>query len=170
MSDVHAPHAANGIRLATRNDRNALWHLVNDAFRPESAIKKGNADRLIEGSTELDDLLERGTFLIKDDAGTAIACAYVEPQNSRCYLGLLSVAATEQGNGLGRQMVTAAENFARQHGCTHMYLRLVSQRREALQPLYERLGYTVTGTQDYPAALADLMVTPGHFIIMEKPL
>jgi hypothetical protein len=39
-----------------------------------------------------------------------------------------------------------------------------------LLPIYRRLGYTETGTQEYPPALVEKMTIPGHFILMSKAL
>jgi hypothetical protein len=64
----------------------------------------------------------------------------------------------------------AAEDFARQQGCQWMDLRVVSPRAEQLLPIYRRLGYVETGTQEYPAELVEKMTIPGHFILMEKQL
>jgi hypothetical protein len=51
-----------------------------------------------------------------------------------------------------------------------MDLRVVSPRADQLLPIYRRLGYVETGTQEYPAVLVEKMSIPGHFILMEKQL
>jgi hypothetical protein len=51
-----------------------------------------------------------------------------------------------------------------------MDLRVVSPREEQLLPVYRKLGYVETGTQEYPAVLVEKMAIPGHFILMEKAL
>ena len=99
-----------------------------------------------------------------------MGCVYVEPRGNRAYLGLLSIAPERQGAGLGRELNLAAENFARQQGCKWMDLRVVSPRADQLLPIYRRLGYVETGTQEYPAVLVEKMTIPGHFILMEKQL
>jgi GNAT superfamily N-acetyltransferase len=88
----------------------------------------------------------------------------------RAYLGLLSIVPARQGAGLGKQLNAAAEQYAREQGCRWMDLRVVSPRAEQLLPVYRKLGYTETGTQEYPAVLAEKMAIPGHFILMEKAL
>ncbi len=51
-----------------------------------------------------------------------------------------------RGNGIGRLLVDAAENWARRRGCTS--LRLVSNVvRERAHEFYRRLGYDILKTQ-----------------------
>ncbi|HEY3990762.1 MAG TPA: GNAT family N-acetyltransferase [Acidobacteriaceae bacterium] len=88
----------------------------------------------------------------------------------RAYLGLLSIAPSRQGAGLGKQLNAAAEQYARGQGCRWMDLRVVSPRADLLVPLYRRLGYAETGTEEYPAELVEKMTIPGHFILMAKAL
>jgi GNAT superfamily N-acetyltransferase len=157
------------IRVAKGADIDAIRGLVNQAFDVERFLKKGGGDRL-QGDGELEGLWERGTFLLKEEDGVPVGCVYVEPRGDRAYLGLLSIAPERQGAGLGRELNLVAENFARQQGCKWMDLRVVSPRAEQLLPIYRRLGYVKTGTEEYPAVLVEKMTIPGHFILMEKQL
>jgi GNAT superfamily N-acetyltransferase len=164
------------IRIATVADRETIRQLVNQAFEIERFLKRGGGDRL-QGDGELEELFERGTFLVKEEAGLAsgedsslAGCVYVEPRGDRAYLGLLSIAPARQGAGLGKQLNSAAEQYARERGCRWMDLRVVSPRQEQLVPVYRRLGYVETGTEEYPAALVEKMAIPGYFILMVKAL
>jgi GNAT superfamily N-acetyltransferase len=157
------------IRIATVEDREAIRRLVNQAFDVERFLKKGGGDRL-QGDGELEALFERGTFLVKAEDGEPVGCVYVELHGERAYLGLLSIVPARQGAGLGKQLNAAAEQYAREQGCRWMDLRVVSPREEQLLPVYRKLGYAETGTQEYPAVLVEKMAIPGHFILMEKAL
>ena len=157
------------IRIATVEDREAIRRLVNQAFDVERFLKKGGGDRL-QGDGELEALFERGTFLVKAEDGEPVGCVYVELHGERAYLGLLSIVPARQGAGLGKQLNAAAEQYAREQGCRWMDLRVVSPREEQLLPVYRKLGYAETGTQEYPAVLLEKMAIPGHFILMEKAL
>jgi GNAT superfamily N-acetyltransferase len=157
------------IRVAKGADIEVIRGLVNQAFDVERFLKKGGGDRL-QGDGELEGLWERGTFLLKEVDSVPVGCVYVEPRRDRAYLGLLSIVPERQGAGLGKQLNAAAENFARRQGCKWMDLRVVSPRAEQLLPIYRRLGYVETGTQEYPAELVEKMTIPGHFILMEKQL
>lgn len=158
------------IRAATAADRESLQRLINEAFVVERFIKKGGGDRLDPAGSEMDGLLTRGTFLVWENGAEILACVYLEQRGDHCYLGLLSVAPQRQGSGLGRQLVLAAESFARERGLSRMDLRVVSPRREELVPFYLKMGYTERGTQDYPPDLVAEMKQPGHFILMAKQL
>jgi GNAT superfamily N-acetyltransferase len=157
------------IRIATVEDREAIRRLVNQAFEVERFLKKGGGDRL-QGDGELEALFERGTFLVKAEDGEPVGCVYVEPRGARAYLGLLSIVPARQGAGLGKQLNATAEQYAREQGCRWMDLRVVSPREEQLLPVYRKLGYAETGTQEYPAVLVEKMAIPGHFILMAKAL
>jgi GNAT superfamily N-acetyltransferase len=170
-SEIRRSEAPGGeaIRIANDTDREAIRHLVNQAFEIERFLKKGGGDRL-QNDGEYEGLWERGTFLVKKENSSLAGCVYVEPREDRAYLGLLSIDPARQGTGLGKQLNAAAEEFARRQGCRWMDLRVVSPRAEVLLPIYRRLGYTETGTQDYPPVLIEKMTLPGHFILMAKPL
>jgi GNAT superfamily N-acetyltransferase len=178
MNDARVSEGTNGIgtatdrgpiRIATVDDREAIRRLVNQAFEVERFLKKGGGDRL-QGDGELEALFERGTFLVKAEDGEPVGCVYVEPRGERAYLGLLSIVPSRQGAGLGKQLNAAAEQYAREQSCRWMDLRVVSPRADLLLPLYRRMGYVETGTQEYPAVLVEKMTIPGHFILMAKAL
>jgi GNAT superfamily N-acetyltransferase len=156
------------LRIGTAADRQSIQRLVNEAFFAERALKHGRAERLGADGREMDTLLQRGTFLVSEEHDTIVACVYVELRGQRSYVGLLSVAPTQRGLGLGRAMMQAAEAFARKEGCAWMDLRVVNPRKATLVPLYEHLGYVVSGTEPYPPALQELMLEPGHFLCMTK--
>jgi GNAT superfamily N-acetyltransferase len=52
----------------------------------------------------------------------------------------LGVRRNWQGHGIGRQLMRAAEAWARQHGCGTMYVRSRISRRQA-HAFYRHLGY-----------------------------
>ena len=111
--------------------------------------------------------LSTGQFLLLEEAGTLVGCVYLEKQNDRMYLGLLSIDPKQQGKGLGRKLMAAAEEFAVNAGCIAMDLRTISPRTD-IQPFYAHFGYAVTGTSPMPAEV--VMAVPSHFVHMSKPL
>lgn len=152
------------IRPANDADVPALAHLINAAFVVEQVVFDGN---------RVDDLgvrayMSGGTFLVVEDSGGLPGCVYVEIRDDRSYLGLLSVQPARQGAGLGRQLVAAAENLARESGSRAMDLRVISARGEQLLPFYQRLGYEVIRTEPFPENL--VAKVPAHYILMSKPL
>jgi GNAT superfamily N-acetyltransferase len=80
---------------------------------------------------------------------------------------MLSVDPSQQGSGLGRALVEAAEDHCRASGCTVMDIDVVNLREE-LPAFYARLGYVETGTAPFPDP--QKLKMPAHFILYSKPL
>jgi N-acetylglutamate synthase-like GNAT family acetyltransferase len=157
------------IRVATEGDREAIRRLINTAFEVERFLKKGAGDRL-QNDGEYEQVWERSTFLVKEEDGALLGCVCVELRGDRAYLGLLSIDPARQGAGLARQLNAAAEDYASEQGARWMDLRVVSPREAQLVPIYSKLGYAVTGREEYPEWLVPKMALPGYFILMTKAL
>jgi GNAT superfamily N-acetyltransferase len=110
--------------------------LINVAFRAaESFFVDG--DRITPRI--LRPMLEKGNFLLAEDAAGLLGCVYIELQGERAYFGLLAVDPARQNRGLGQRLIDEAENHARAAGCRVMDLRIVNLHHE-LPPFYQRLG------------------------------
>jgi predicted N-acetyltransferase YhbS len=164
-SPANSPSRSEGVRIraAVNADVEALTRLINAAFVVESVAFDG--DRV--SAAKVRAYLHTGTFLAAENAGALVGCVYIELDGDRSYLGLLSVDPPRQGCGLGRQLVRAAEDFARAAGSQVMDLRVISPRAELL-PFYRRLGYEETRTA--PFAHGVTAKVPMHYILMSKPL
>jgi GNAT superfamily N-acetyltransferase len=150
--------------MAQNADAEAIAELINAAFVVERVVFDGDRTDT-QGVREF---MEEGTFLLAEDTTGLTACVYVQVREDRSYLGLLSVVPARQGTGLGRQLVAAAEEHARNAACHAMDLRIISPRAERLLPFYQHLGYSQTGTAAFPAAVRAKL--PCHYILMAKPL
>lgn len=139
--------------------------LVNRAFAVERFFHIG--ERLDPARTR--DYFHKGRFLLAEEANTLTGCVYVELHGDRAYLGLLSVDPSRQKTGLGRRLVSAAEEFAREMGARHMDLTVVNLRTE-LPPFYEKLGYRHLRAEPIPEELSRRVNQPIHFLRMTKPL
>src|SRR5258708_2436266 len=150
-------------RVASLADVEALARLIIAAFRVEQPFIEG--DRTNPNGVRA--YMEKGKFLLAEDATGLAGCVYVELRGDRGYLGLLGVDPSHQGTGLGRKLMDAAENFFRRAGCVAVDLRVVSARTP-LPSFYRHLGYLETGTapsaRDVPAKI------PCHYILMSKTL
>lgn len=153
------------IRTATQVDLPAILKLVNSAFEVERFFK--NQDRL--NAAELEEYFRSGVFLLTEDTGTVTGCIYVTRSGDRAYFGLLAIDPGRQKTGIGRRLVAAAEEFARETGARFMDLRIINLRTE-LPGIYAKLGYRVTGTAPYPSERAHMLTQPVHFICMSKEL
>ncbi len=134
------------VRTATEADLDSILSLINAAFQVERFFK--NQDRLT--AEDLQAHFETGTFLLSEVAGPITGCIYVKRNGDRAYFGLLSVDPSRQKAGIGRRLVAAAEEFARETGAHYMDLRIIHLRTELLE-IYGKMGYQVTGTEPYPA-------------------
>jgi GNAT superfamily N-acetyltransferase len=152
------------VRIAQSADIEAIAKLINAAFVVERVAFEGDRTD-VSGVREL---MKKGAFLLAEDVAALAGCVYVEASGERSYLGLLSVAPARQGAGLGRQLVAAAEEHARNTGCHAMDLRIISPRAESLLPFYQRLGYAQTGTAPFASDIAPKV--PCHYITMSKLL
>jgi predicted N-acetyltransferase YhbS len=162
------PQPSTRIRAAVPDDAEGVARLINAAFVVEKIAFDG--DRTNRENVRA--LMDAGKFLVaelaEDDAPELIGCVYVERRGDRSYLGLLSVAPSFQGKGLGRQLVAAAEEHSRDAGCRAMDLRIISPRAGDLLPFYKRLGYLEAGTAPFAADVHAKVVC--HYVLMTKPL
>ena len=152
-------------RFATESDLPAITALVNQAFQVERFFKTD--DRL--SPERAAEYFQKRRFLLAEEQGVLSGCVCVELRGERAYFGLLSVHPSMQKTGLGRRLVAAAEEFAREMGAHHMDLTVVNLRTE-LPPFYEKLGYAVSGEEPIPEEMASRVSQPCHFVRMSKAL
>jgi GNAT superfamily N-acetyltransferase len=150
-------------RTAQLEDAENIARLVNAAFRPERFFI--DADRT--NPEKVRALLQKGKFLLTEEAGALAGCVYVEWRGERGYFGLLAVDPALQRSGLGSRLVTAAEECCRAAGCAFMDLTIVNLRTE-LPPFYNRLGYVESGSLPFPSDQHPNQ--PCHLVRMSKPL
>lgn len=169
------------IRAATPTDLPALHALIHRAYRGDSA-RAGwthEADLLDGQRTDLAALGEmladpEQHLLVATASDTLSGCvAVTRKPDGRGYLGLLTVDPALQAAGLGRQLIAAAEDCARQFGAKAMEMTVIASRSELIA-WYERRGYALTGERR-PFPLDDprfgLPKTRDlEFVVLEKPL
>src|SRR5262245_25115125 len=122
--------------IASADDIPALVRVINEAYEVEKFFVSG--DRTDVATVRR--LMTSGAFLVRREDDDLTGCVYVELRGPRAYFGMLSVDPSRQGTGLGRHLVGEAEQFARDHGCEAMDIRVVNLRTE-LPPFYRKLGY-----------------------------
>lgn len=140
---------------ATSADIPQLLQLINSAYRGEDA-KKGwthEAD-LIDGSIRTDEtsllqLIEKhdATILKFVHNNRILGCVYLEKKASSLYLGMLSVSPEIQAQGVGKQLLRAADEYASQRLCKTIEMTVISVRRELIK-WYERNGYHQTSKRE----------------------
>lgn len=167
------------ILKAEQSDLDAIAKLVNSAYRGEHA-KKGwttEAD-MIDGTrtdvAALSDVIKRpDTVILKYERnGTIVGCVELRTSNGKLYLGMLTVEPSIQGGGIGKEMLKAAEDFARSQKCRSVYMTVITIRQELID-WYKRHGYVDTGERK-PFAFNDprfgLPKQKLEFLVLEKNL
>lgn len=166
------------INAATISDVADLVTLINSAYRGEFS-KKGwttEADLLV-GEKRTDNvtlaklITEPGATLLKyENADKLITgCVYLQKQDRGLYLGMLTVSPELQAAGIGKQLLLAAEQYAKNNKCPVIFMNVISLRTELIE-WYIRRGYYLTGEKK---PLPDdkrfgIPTQPIEFAIMEK--
>lgn len=146
-------------RTAVDTDAEAIALLVNSAYRGESS-KRGwttEADLLGGQRTDPDSILETirsshtAILLLESATQELLGCVSLTKESDEtCYLGMLTIDPGLQAGGLGRQLLTHAEQTARDWGRHTMRMRIIDSRSELIS-FYERRGYHLTGrTEPFP--------------------
>jgi len=158
MNMTVATPAQTGLKFrhATHADIDALVALVESAYRGD-ASKQGwttEADMLGGRRTGPDDIQgcidrERSVILVAERRAAGgdelIACAHVAEDNGAGYFGMFSVVPTQQGGGIGKQVIVEAERLVREDWNLPAMRMTVIDIRDELIAFYERRGYRRTG-------------------------
>ncbi len=152
-------------RLATAEDAPRLIAMINAAFSIEEFLEGTRTDEARLAAT-----MEKGSILMaEDEAGNLLGSVYFELRGRRGYLGMLAVDPAQQGRGLARRLVEAAEAQLRTAGCDEVEIVVLNMRPE-LVPIYQRFGFVVEGTTEFTPSRT---LKPGvecYGIIMVKKL
>ena len=152
------------IRVAIATDMPQMVSIVNAAFAIEDFLEGTRTDE-----QRMAEVMKKGTFLVAEKAGNIVASVYSEMRGERAYFGMLAVDPSQQGTGLGRKMIDAAEEHCRQQGAKVMDIAVLTLRPE-LPALYRKFGYIETGVEEFKPSRP---LKPGvecHAIIMSKQL
>jgi ribosomal protein S18 acetylase RimI-like enzyme len=165
MPEDAVPFPALRTRLATAADIPRLVELINAAYSIEEFLEGTRTD--LEALTAA---LEKGSILVlEEDGGSLLGSIYAELRGTRGYLGMLAVDPERQGQGLARRLMESAEAHFRALGCRAIDILVLSLRPELL-PLYRRLGFVETGTEEFSYPRSFRAGVKCHCIAMSKPL
>lgn len=162
------------VRLAAADDLLALQPIIQRAYRGDDAragwtheadLLDGERIRVSELEAMIADPTER--LLVGFDGDRMVGCVRVANSGGGlAYLGLLCVDPLLQTGGYGKQLIAAAEATARQEFAADQIEMTVIDKRAELIAFYERRGYTLVGTRDFPVVVDP----PLHMVVLEKPL
>ena len=167
------------ISKATTQDIPELNILINSAYRGESSKKGWTTEEHLLGGIRTDEA-NLGELLQKEDVtilkytenNQLIGSVYLEKQGDTLYLGMLTVSPELQGGGVGKKLMQAAEDFARNARLSKISMTVISVRSELIA-YYERRGYKSTGeTKPFPMSDPKFGLPKQflEFIIMEKAI
>ena len=158
--------ATSRVRGATIDDLHAIVNVTNRAFLSEQFLVTG--DR-----TDAADILQRfetGVFFVIDDSADnarLLGTVFCSIDNSRGYLGLLSVDPDAQGRGHSRLLVAVVEDQCRAANCNFLDITVVNARSE-LFPFYAKLGFAAFDVLPFP--VPERALEPLLLVKMTKPL
>ncbi|WP_428328914.1 GNAT family N-acetyltransferase [Mucilaginibacter sp.] len=140
------------ITKATLNDVSELNVLVNNAYRGDHSKKGWTTEANLLDGLRIDEDTLKGYFedpniiMLKntDENGVITGSVYLEVRTPKLYVGMFSVSPYLQNKGIGRDLLLAAEDFARQLNCHTLTMTVISTRAELIS-WYERRGYKNTG-------------------------
>jgi ribosomal protein S18 acetylase RimI-like enzyme len=168
---------------AVEADYPAIIDLVNLAFRGTGPSASWNIENFIEGQRLNESLLredlaakpEAHLLTYRDDPdGPLLGTVLLDPKKDGVwYLGLLTVRPDLQKRKLGRALLAAAENFAKERGARRIQMTVVNVR-DILIAWYERRGYTLAdetrpfpyGDERFGRPLRDDL----HFVVLQKDI
>lgn len=146
------------IRLATTADAPLLSQFVNAAYRGESSQKGWTTEAsLLDGQrTDPQTLVakiqnENMAIVLFYREGQLVSCVALEKKERAALLGMLTVAPTLQGAGIGRHVIEYAERWVSSHWHLKTIEMSVISCRSELIAWYRRRGYAPTGlTEPFP--------------------
>jgi ribosomal protein S18 acetylase RimI-like enzyme len=171
------------LTVATEADVPAIAALMNLAFRGggSDAGWTSEADHF-QGNRTSEALLredfaanaEAAMLLWRSPDGVPRGCVWLEPEDEGIwYLGSLTIDPSQQNSGLGRKLLTAAEDWVRARGGREVRMTVINVR-DTLIAWYVRCGYALTGeTEPFPYG-DDRFGIPKrddlHFVVLRKRL
>ena len=158
--------------------------LINRAYRGSSSSSGWtteaaylSGDRTTESLLRADlDAKPQASLLKWEDAATGLVrgCVWLDPVGDDIwYLGSLAIDPEQQNSGLGRTLLSAAEQWVRERGARRVRMTVVNVR-DTLIAWYLRRGYHRTGeTNPFPYG-DNRFGTPLRddlsFVVLEKDL
>ena len=143
---------------ANISDAQQLAAFINSAYRGESSRLGWTSEaHLLDGArTDTADMLK----LLSDDDSMLVMCksaadllgsVHLHYNGNQVHISMLAVEPKFQGNGIGKQLLQAAEQLALQTRPVQRFVMNVISCRLELLAYYERRGYRRTGiTQAFP--------------------
>lgn len=139
-------------RPAEVTDSASIAALVNAAYRGDTSRQGWTTEAdLLEGlrttTEEVRNVIssQHSIILTGINDGEIVASVCIENDADAAHIGMFVVNPAMQGSGLGKQLLTYAESYARQNWGVKKFLMHVISVRHELIDFYVRRGYRRTG-------------------------
>lgn len=129
---------------------------------------------------EIADLINKEELIVAEKNNTVIGCVHMQKlDDETAVLGMLAVDDRYQQNGIGRQIMTYAEEMCRKANIKKIKLELLvpiqgtHPTKVFLDQWYRRLGFEVTRVETVAEVfprLIEMLQVPCQFLIFEKRL
>ncbi|MEZ0241934.1 MAG: GNAT family N-acetyltransferase [Sphingomonas sp.] len=163
------------VRLASHLDLGQLHPLIERGYRGDSArlgwtheadLVEGDRTDIATLQAIIDDPAQR--LLVALEGDRVIGCVVIAHRGGGlAYLGMLCVDPVLQSAGIGRKLVSAAEEMARESFRARTIEMTVIENRTELIAWYRRQDYAPSGeSRDFPVPLDP----PLFMTVLVKPL
>ena len=141
------------VSFAVINDIPDLVFLINSAYRGDSSRKGWTTEAdMVSGELRTNEehmleLMQRNDVVFlkySNDEKEIEGSVFLQKREGKLYLGMLSVSPYLQAKGIGKKLMAASEDYAREQDCPAIFMRVISIREELIA-WYERQGYYKTG-------------------------
>lgn len=156
------------VQHISRQDIPVLVKVINESYRDDiegswttEAHLFSKGDRRIDAH-ELEAFWNRplNHVLKYEKEGIILGTVSLTEKEDALYLGTLAVAPKSQGLGIGKKLLLAAQELAREKAKKQIQLTVISVRGELIE-WYERLGFKKTG---------HIMPFPGEGLRLSTPV
>ena len=168
------------VSIAKFTDVEKINQLVNSAYRGESSRRGWTTEAdLLDGARVVPEaiisLIEKPgsvILLFRDDRQEILGCVNLQEKEGLLYFGMFAVDPQSQGRGIGRELLFAAEDFARSRGIRVIQMTVISVRDELIA-WYKKYGFQDTGLREpFPPPHPDSGIprSPLEFMVLEKSI
>jgi len=142
-------------RYASIDDVPAVAALVERAYRgPEAATGWTTETELLTGPRTRPADIERlvadpdSRIVLAESHAGVLGCAHVQRGDGSAYFGMFAVDPQQQAGGVGKALLAACEDAARElWSARSMTMSVISLRSDLIE-WYVRRGYQLTGTHE----------------------
>ena len=170
----------HNIEIASTRDVVQLVNLLNRAYRGDDSRQGWTTEaHLIAGDVRTNEasvkeVLEKKDSVILKYTSSEVGitgCVNLQQHSRKLYLGMFAVTPQLQGAGIGKKLLFAAEEYARQKQSVSIYMTVISVRSELID-WYKRHGYADTGEKKpfEEDGVSGRHLQQLEFVVLEKKL